>query len=227
MHAFMLRSQRCPLGAAGTYAILAKSGISGIIGTVTGDLGVSPAAATYITGFSLTADTSNTYATSVQVTGRVYAASYVSPTPEHLTDRRCRYMELAFTDAAARTLQVTELANGSIRRPTLAPGGYAWDDGSSRSRRTSSSTAAPDEIWILQIAQDLHLSADTTHVVLAAGGALAKNVFWQVSGAVTVAANARSSMAPCSPRRPSRSRWAPPCTGGYSPRPRSMPMVAP
>ena len=174
------------LGTAGTYAILAKAGISGIIGTVTGDLGVSPAAATSITGFSLTADATNTYATSAQVTGKIYAASYVAPTPAHLT-LAVADMELAFTDAAGRIPQVTGLASGLIGGLTLPPGDYAWT--------TDVAVAAdvvldggPDEIWVLQLAQDLHLSAHARIVL--AGGALAKHVFWQVSGAVTLAASA-------------------------------------
>ena len=74
------------LGTAGHYVILAKSGISTVpTAAITGDLGVSPAAATYITGFSLTADSTNVFSTSPQVTGKVYAADYASPTPSNLT----------------------------------------------------------------------------------------------------------------------------------------------
>ena len=53
---------------------------------ITGNIGVSPAAATFITGFSLTADVTNMFSTSPQVTGKVYAADYTSPTsvqPDH------------------------------------------------------------------------------------------------------------------------------------------------
>ena len=68
------------LGAAGNFVILAKSGISTVpTSAVTGDLGVSPAAATYITGFSLTADPTNVFATSPQVTGKVFASTTRHP----------------------------------------------------------------------------------------------------------------------------------------------------
>ena len=51
------------LGDAGDFVILAKSGISTVPGSVvTGDLGLSPAAATYLTGFSLSVDATNTFA---------------------------------------------------------------------------------------------------------------------------------------------------------------------
>ena len=50
------------LGTAGNYVILSKAGISTVpVSAVTGNLGVSPAAATAITGFSLTADASNVF----------------------------------------------------------------------------------------------------------------------------------------------------------------------
>jgi len=74
------------LKTAGNYAILSKSGISTTsVTSVTGDIGVSPIAATGITGFSLVADSSNTFSTSHLVTGKLYAADYASPTPPILT----------------------------------------------------------------------------------------------------------------------------------------------
>jgi hypothetical protein len=70
------------LGTAKDYAILAESGISTVpTSAVTGNLGISPAAATFITGFSLIADSTNVFSTSPQVTGKVYAADYAVPTP--------------------------------------------------------------------------------------------------------------------------------------------------
>jgi hypothetical protein len=88
------------LGTAGNYVILAKAGISTVAtSSVTGDLGVSPTAASYITGFSLTEDATNTFSTSTQVTGRVFAADYQPPTPANLTTA-VGDMESAFTDAA-------------------------------------------------------------------------------------------------------------------------------
>jgi hypothetical protein len=48
------------LRSAENYVILAKSGISTVpISAITGNIGVSPAAATFITGFSLIADSTN------------------------------------------------------------------------------------------------------------------------------------------------------------------------
>jgi len=59
------------LAAAGDFAILAKTGISTVpTSAVTGDLGVSPAAATFITGWALAADATNVFSTSPQLTAR-------------------------------------------------------------------------------------------------------------------------------------------------------------
>ena len=51
---------------------------------IAGDIGVSPASGTALTGFSFTKDSSNTFATSTQVTGRLLAADFTSPTPSQL-----------------------------------------------------------------------------------------------------------------------------------------------
>ena len=68
---------------------------------ITGDLGVSPATATAITGFDLMADSTNIFARSAQVTGKVFASTYAVPTPENLR-AAIGAMETAFTDAASR-----------------------------------------------------------------------------------------------------------------------------
>jgi hypothetical protein len=175
------------LGAAGHFAILAKSGISTVpTSAVTGDLGVSPAAATYITGFSLTADPTNVFATSPQVTGKIYAADYAVPSPSSLTTA-VGDMQLAFTDAAGRAPGVTELGAGNIGGMTLAPGVYKWGTGLLIPTDVTLDGQATD-VWIFQISQDLTMSSGAK--ILMAGGALPKNVFWQVAGLVDLGTTA-------------------------------------
>jgi hypothetical protein len=175
------------LGAAENYAILAKSGISTVpTSAVEGDIGVSPVAATAITGFSLTADASDEFSISPQVTGTVYAADYASPTPAELT-AAVSDMELAFTDAAGRAPTATELGAGDIGGMTLAPGVYRWGKGLLIPTDLTLSGDA-SAVWIFQIAQDLTV-ANATSVVLA-GGALPEHVFWQVSGQVELGTTA-------------------------------------
>ena len=169
------------LRTAGDYVILAESAISTVPpAAITGNLGISPMAASSITGFSFTADSTNVFSTSAQVTGKLYAADYAVPTPAKLTTA-IGDMGLAFTDAAGRAPDVTELGSGSIGGMTLAPGVYKWGTGlliPTDLTLNGSGTA----VWIFQIAQNLTLSdAVTVHLT---GGAVARNVFWQVAGSV-------------------------------------------
>jgi hypothetical protein len=168
------------LGSAGNFAILAKSS------AVTGDLGISPAAATFITGFSLTSSPTDSFSTSPQVSGRVYAADYASPTPSVLTTA-VGDMEAAFTDAAGRAADVTELGAGNIGGMTLAPGVYKWGTGLLIPTDVTLDGQATD-VWIFQISQDLTMNSGAK--ILMAGGALPKNVFWQVAGLVDLGTTA-------------------------------------
>ena len=175
------------LASAGDFVILAKSGISTVpASVVTGDLGVGPAAATYITGFSLIADSTNVFSTSSQVIGKVYAANYEPPTPSNLTTA-VSDMELAFTDAASRAPDVSELGAGDIGGMTLAPGVYRWGTGLLIPADVTLAGGATS-VWIFQIAQNLTMGSATN--IFLTGGALAKNIFWQVSGNVVLGTTA-------------------------------------
>lgn len=173
------------LGTAGNFVILAKSAIS-TTGTtaVTGDIGVSPAAASFITGFDLIADSTNTFSTSSLVTGKVFASNYAVPTPTNLTTA-VSDMETAFTDAAGRTTpDFTELHSGDISGQTLAPGLYKWGTGVLITSTGVTLSGGADDVWIFQIAQDL--TVNNSAIVSLNGGAQAKNIFWQVSGQATI-----------------------------------------
>ena len=168
------------LGTAGTYVILAKSGVSTTgVTSVVGDIGLYPAAASLITGFALTADASNTFSTSSLVNGKVYASNYAVPTPANLNVARGD-METAYTDAAGRTLpDFTELGAGNIQGMTLVPGLYKW--GTSVSIPSSVTlTGGVNDVWIFQIGQNLTVGNGA--IVTLSGGARAQNVFWQVAG---------------------------------------------
>src|SRR5438874_5018928 len=103
------------LGTAGDYVILAKSGVSTTgVTAVVGEIGLSPAAASYVTGFALSSPPT-TFTTSSQVTGKVWASNYAVPTPANLTTAILN-MQTAYTDAAGRTSPTaTELGAGNIR----------------------------------------------------------------------------------------------------------------
>jgi len=171
------------LGSAGNYVILAKSGVSTTgVTSVVGDIGLSPAAATYVTGFALSSPPT-TYSTSSQVTGKVWAANYAVPTPANLTAAVLN-MQTAYTDAAGRTSpNHTELGAGNIQGMTLVPGLYKWGTGVSIPSAVTLSGGAND-VWIFQIAQNLTVANGA--IVTLSGGAQAKNIFWQVAGAATL-----------------------------------------
>ena len=166
------------LGTAGDYVILAKSGVSTTGATsVVGNIGLSPATATALTGFSQTADATNQFSTSSLVTGRLYASNYAPPTPANLT-AAVLDMQNAYTDAAGRTSpDFTELGAGNINGMTLAPGLYKWGTGVTFTSSVTLSGGAND-VWIFQIAQGLTVGNGA--VVTLGGAAQAKNVFWQV-----------------------------------------------
>ena len=182
------------LGLAGNYAVLAKTGISTVPSSViTGDIAVSPIAATGITGFGLSLAADGMSSTSSLVTdGTVYAADYLGKTASLLTTA-ISDMETAYTDAASRANTMEkDLGAGEIGSLTLVPGVYTFGSNVNISDDvTLSGTTAddgPTEIFIIQMTGDLMLAADMK--VILTKGVLAKNVFWQVAGAVEVRAGA-------------------------------------
>jgi hypothetical protein len=175
------------LGLAGDFVVLAKTGVSTVPPSViVGDIGVSPAAASFITGFSLTADASGLFATSPQVTGMLYAADYAVDTPSLLTTAVAD-MELAYTDAAGRAADFTEVGAGDLSGMKLVPGVYEWGTGVLISSDVTLTGSATD-VWIFQIAQDLTFGSGAS--VNLSGGAVSQHIFWQVAGAVELGTTA-------------------------------------
>jgi len=174
------------LGTSGDYAILAQSAINNSsTSAITGDIALSPAAASYITGMALTAATG--YATSTQVTGKVYAADMADPTPINLTTA-VSDMITAYNDAAGRlSPDFLELGTGDLGGKTLSPGLYKWTTTVSLPSDVTISGGA-DDIWIFQISGDLTMSSAVQ--ITLEGGAQAKNIIWQIAGQATIGTNA-------------------------------------
>ena len=170
------------LGAASNYVILAKTAINNIsTSAITGNLGLSPSATSYVTGFALTNATG--YATSSQITGRIYAADMADPTPINLTTA-VNNMLTAYTDAAGRpSPDYTDLGTGNIGGKTLTSGLYKWTSTVTIPSDITISGGAND-VWIFQIAGNLNMSSAVK--ITLNGGAQAKNIFWQVAGEVTL-----------------------------------------
>jgi hypothetical protein len=170
------------LGSAGNYVILAKSAINNSpISAITGDIGLSPAATSYIAGFSLTNATG--FATSAQVTGSIFAADMADPTPANLTTA-VDNMITAYNDAAGRTsADFLELGTGIIGGLTLTPGLYKWTNSVTIPTNVTISGTATD-VWIFQIAGNLEMSSAVN--IILSGGARTGNIFWQVAGQATL-----------------------------------------
>jgi hypothetical protein len=175
-------SQPVNLGKAGTFVILSKTGITDVpASAVKGDVGTSP-----ITGAAL-------LLSCTEVTGKVYTVDAAGPQPCKVTDATLLTgavgdMEFAYTDAAGRTSpDFINVGAGEIGGKTLAPGLYKWGTDVSISSDVTLS-GGPNDVWIFQVAGKLN-EANGKHVTLA-GGALAKNIFWQVAGAVTIGTTA-------------------------------------
>ncbi|MEY4511839.1 MAG: hypothetical protein RLZZ450_3961 [Pseudomonadota bacterium] len=172
------------LGAAAGFALLAKTAVSSVpTSAVTGDVGLSPAAASYITGFPYTR--AGIKWTSPEVTGNIFAADNDAPTPSNMTTAVSN-METAYVDAAGRTTpDFSELGTGALGGRTLVPGLYKWSTSVTVSTEVVLAGGA-DDVWIFQISGGLTVAANTR--VTLTGGARAQNVFWQVASPVDLGA---------------------------------------
>jgi hypothetical protein len=186
------------IGSAKNYAILAKSGISTVPSShITGDIAVSPIAATAITGFGLVADSGGKFSTASQLspTSKAFAADYAVPTPARLTtaviDMETAYTtaaNLVNTDAARINFGAGTLGGvfGGAENP-LTAGVYTFGTGVTITDTIYFHGSATD-VFTMQIFGVLAQAANTQ--VILTGGALSGNVVWQVSGNAAMGAGA-------------------------------------
>ena len=168
------------LGLAGNFATLSKAGITDVPSSaITGSIGASPISGAFIG------------VTCAEVTGSIYAVDAAGPAPCSIIDpvmltTAVSNMETAYTDAAGRPAGVgpnLNLGAGTVAGQTLVPGTYTW--GSNVSITTDLTlNGGPNDVWLFQITGTLDLSPNMK--VILTGGALPKNIFWQVAGAVTL-----------------------------------------
>ena len=180
------------LGTAANYAILAKTGVSSVpASVVTGNVGLSPAARVFLTGWSLITEPTDRYFTSAQVVapGKLYAADNVGGITSSELTTAVANMGTAYTAAAGRTATsaaTTNVGAGTLTSLTLTPGVYEWGSAVTIPTDLTLSGNSTD-VWIFKVAGTLTMAAAKN--VILSGGAKAKNIFWQVSGAVTIGAN--------------------------------------
>lgn len=166
------------LGLAKEFTILSQSGITDVYPSVIkGDVGSSP-----ITGAAI-------LVTCTEVTGTIYSVNAAGPLPcvvnnaTRLTTAVAN-MGAAYIDAAGRkNPDYLELGAGNIGGLTLTPGLYKWTSPLVIPADITIS-GGPNDVWIFQVAQTLIMSSAVN--ITLSGGAQAKNIFWQVGGAVTL-----------------------------------------
>jgi hypothetical protein len=166
------------LGVAGDFVILSKTGITDVYKSdVTGDVGASP-----ITGAAILLKCD-------EVTGNIYSVDASGPIDCRLTNASrlttaVSDMETAYTDAAGRSNpDFLNLGAGNIGGRTLTPGLYTWTSDLLIPSDITLLGSATD-VWIFQVAGTLDMSSAVR--ITLAGGAQAKNIFWQTAGAVTL-----------------------------------------
>lgn len=171
-----------PLGIAGDFTILSKTGITNVYQSdITGDVGTSP-----ITGAAL-------LLRCTEVTGDVFVVDASGPAPCATNDATTLTlaigaMENAYSTAAGRVSpDETELGAGEIGGLTLEPGLYKWSTDVNISTDVTLHGESTD-VWVMQVAGKLN-QASATRVTLT-GGASPQNIFWQVAGSATLGTSA-------------------------------------
>lgn len=177
--------------AADGFAIVAKDAITDAnpaVSSVTGNIAINPTAGSAITGVSC----ANVLGGGKIYSSGGYTGGYTPDVTCAITDPVTALatrsaMETAYTDAAGRpTPDGFNLYAGNLGGQTLAPGLYKWTTGVTIPTDVTLAGGAND-VWIFQIAGNLNIASAGDLVsgikVKLIGGAVAKNVFWQVGGA--------------------------------------------
>jgi Ice-binding-like len=166
------------LGVSGNFVILSKAGVTDVFkSSITGDIGTSP-----ISGAAL-------LISCAEVSGTIYTVDAAGPLPCRVTSATMlttaiTNMQTAYTDAAGRSNpNFMNLGAGNIGGKTLTPGLYKFTSSVVIPTDVTIS-GGPNDVWIFQVAGTLKMSSAMN--IILAGGAQAKNIFWQVSGAVTI-----------------------------------------
>ena len=170
------------LGTAGRFAVLAATEITSVpTAAVKGDVGLSPAARSKIAGL-----------TAPEVVGTIYAADDNGAVAAMLIQAKGD-LNVAFLNAGpagrpgGKDVSAFGGGAGELGGRTLAPGLYKSASGSydiTSLDLTLDAGGDPNAVWIFQTATTLHMLPDRK--VIFAGGAQARNVFWQIGTSATL-----------------------------------------
>jgi Ice-binding-like len=163
------------LGTTAHFTILAGAAITTTGGgIINGDVGASPIAGTAV------------HLTQAQVNGTIYVVDASGPAGSVMAPALLLAakgdLTTAFNEAAGRTpVPSGAFLNpgaGNIGGMTLVPGLYKFTGTALITGADLTLSGGPNDVWIFQIAADLQLGSMIR--VLLAGGAQARNIFWQV-----------------------------------------------
>jgi hypothetical protein len=193
-----------PLGAASTYGTFGgTAGMTntGILTVINGSIGTIATATSSITGFHDTAGDIYTEspANIGAVNGIIYTCtnSTAGPNVGGPNAANCTAATQALGDARKAYLALTALPPGAnpganLASLTLAPGVYTAPAGSFMMQGgdlTLDAQGDANAVWVFQMATTLTVGgpgAAAPQSVILAGGAQAKNVYWQVGSAATI-----------------------------------------
>ncbi|MDQ1429840.1 MAG: hypothetical protein QOF40_442, partial [Actinomycetota bacterium] len=175
------------LGAATNFAIRAGSGISDVpTSTITGDVGLSPAAGSAYTGL-----------TCAEVTGTIYQVSAGGPAPCVTTD--AGLMTTVENDARTAFNHTSALPGATPVGPDLAganlvAGIYSFGAAATNlsGTLTLNAQADPSAVWIFQASSTL-ITSSSSRVAFTnlppgvTAAQLACNVYWTVGSSATIA----------------------------------------
>ena len=200
------------LGSVSTYGTF--GGTAGMTNTgaltlVNGDIGTIATGTSAITGFHDTSGDiyTQTPANIGAVNGKIYTCtnSTTGPTAAGPNAAACALATQARLDAQTAYLALAALPPGAnpganLGGKTLAPGTYTAPSGSfmvQGSDLTLDAQGDANAVWVFQMATTLLVGgpgAAAPQNIILAGGAQAKNVFWQVGSAATINAGGGGTM---------------------------------
>jgi Ice-binding-like/Bacterial Ig-like domain len=197
------------IAASGTFGGTAGMTNSGILTVVNGDIGTIATAPSSITGFHDTAGDVYTESPSDvgAVNGTIFTCTHSTTGPNAGAENaaNCKIATQARLDAQSAYLQLQGLppgANpgGNLAKLTLAPGVYTAPAGSfliQGGDLTLDAMGDANAVWVFQMATTLTVGgpgAAAPQSIVLAGGAQAKNVYWQVGTAATINAGGGGTM---------------------------------
>jgi len=164
------------------FVILAGSTVTGIPPVaIKGNVGLSPAAGSFIVGF----DGSN-------VDGILYVVDDTGPAGSvknaTLLQTAKSDLTIAYNDAAGRTPVPTgdflNPGDGNMGGLSLVAGLYKFTSTAAITGADLTLTGSSSDVWIFQIATSFNMGSGIK--IILAGGAQAKNIFWQVGTSATI-----------------------------------------